>query len=214
MLHEKDWHKTQNNEYLELLKNRIYGTEKLIWTEQFAEIINENIFDLKNIKINDFGCNVGHFCKVLDKIKIPVTYTGFDISQTYLDIAKKQFSRCNFSNLDISEEIPEVSEVSIMSATLEHIPNHKKTLENILNTTSHLFVLRTFLGEKYLEDSFHKDGAEKPYLIKQFTLDFFYDLISPSNWKLLVVNDKATNSKVTLVNQKIPRMQKVLIFQK
>lgn len=210
-----DWHLTQNDDYLELLKVRISSDDKLIWVQQFADIINNKILDYSSIKINDFGCNVGHFCKIIPTIKASTEYTGYDISETYLKIARENFKSLNFVNLDISKSLPETSDVSIMSATLEHIPDHEQSIKNIFLTTKKLFILRTFIGEEYLEEKFLKDGASDFYLIKQFTVDYFVNIVTKlKDWDLEILKDKATNSETKIINNALHRTQKVLIFSK
>ena len=85
-----DWHlTTQNKDYLDLSIKRL-NEPALIWVSQFTEIINSKIksFDKPLIRINDIGCNVGHFYRNVNEINAKINYTGFGISQTYLDIAQ------------------------------------------------------------------------------------------------------------------------------
>ena len=45
-----DWHLTQNDEYLDLMKKRLIEP-KLIWVDQFVEIINKYSLPIEKIKI-------------------------------------------------------------------------------------------------------------------------------------------------------------------
>jgi SAM-dependent methyltransferase len=215
---KQDWHLTQNTEYLNLLSERIKNPIKLLWVDQFSGIINEFIKknNIKNLEINDIGCNVGHFCKSLNELTADVSYRGYDISETYLSIAKENFPDQKFKQLDVSHEIPEQADVTIISATLEHINNHQSAIENILSSTRQLCLIRTFLGEKYIEDECLSMGAEKPYAIKQFTLECFKKIITNNQWSIEPTKDKATNgiAKSVCNGKTITRAQNVLIFRR
>ena len=98
-----DWHlNTQNKDYLDLSIKRL-NEPALIWVSQFTDIINSKIksFDKPVLRINDIGCNVGHFYRNINQIYSKVNYTGFDISKTYLDIAHNHFPEANFILEDV-----------------------------------------------------------------------------------------------------------------
>jgi SAM-dependent methyltransferase len=208
-----DWHKTQNEDYLELLISRIKNEDILNWVQQFVEIINKNNLD-KNISINDIGCNVGHFCKAINKINGKVEYIGYDLSQTYLDIAKNNFKEYNFYMLDISKELPRKADITIISATLEHIENYKEALINILNTTNNMCIIRTFFGNDKKEYCL-KNNAKESYLIREFDTDNFLNLIN-NDWSISFQEDLATKGIEKLIcnDKNILRKQKVLILKK
>jgi hypothetical protein len=99
---------------------------------------------------NDFGCNVGHFFRGVSDINIPIDYRGYDISETYLRIARENFGDQYFFNYDLSSEslfnVLRVADISVISATLEHIDKYHVALNNIFLNTRKLVVLRTFVG--------------------------------------------------------------------
>ena len=81
-----EWQLTQNSEYLALLRKRL-SEPVLIWVEQFIDIINAYSVNHElqgAIKINDYGCNVGHFCRAITSLMFQADYRGYDISDTYL----------------------------------------------------------------------------------------------------------------------------------
>lgn len=209
-----DWHKTQNNDYLNLSKQRL-KEDKLIWVQQFINIINEFCLlqDLSYIKIKDIGCNVGHFYRAIDDISIKCEYYGYDISKTYLDIAKNNFPKGNFLCSNVENTTLENTDITIMSATYEHLNFHNESLKNIFNSTNSLVIIRTFIGDSYKEEKCYKEGADLPYVIKQFTIDYFISNL-PINWKLEIIDDLATNSISKCVCTNIHRTQKVLIFKR
>ena len=219
MNNNSDWHlQTQNSDYLDLSVNRL-SSPILIWVSQITDIINSNIenFDNSEIQINDIGCNVGHFYRNISEIKRKVKYTGFDISETYLEIGKSHFPEASFINEDVGGKNFDVSkyicDVSVISATLEHIEDYETFLKNIFDSTRLFVILRTFVGEESLKEYCLKPGASQSYLIRQFSLD---DLIHKSfnlGWETEVIQDKATEGKEKEVCEKILRTQKIISFK-
>jgi len=60
-------------------------------------------------------------------------------------------------------------DVSIISATLEHTDNPKKILNNMLNSTKKLIIIRTLVGNKNLNKTFdNKKIFPLRYKIRQF----------------------------------------------
>lgn len=210
----KDWHLTQNEEYLKLLINRL-KEPKLEWVKQFVEIINNLLDKEDNISINDIGCNVGHFFRGVEDIKCQVDYRGYDISEIYLDIAKEHFSKQKFNILDISKETPEEADISIISATLEHIQDSDSAVSNIFTSTKKFVLLRTFLGEIELCDMCTKKDSKNSYVIKQFVLKRMINNLK-NDWDYIQFDDKATNgiSKDVCETTQIIRKQKIILFIK
>lgn len=213
----RDWHLlTQNQEYLEVSKNRL-NDKPLIWVEQFTEIINSRFRRFETIAINDIGCNVGHFARNVSKLKPKVEYKGLDISNTYLEIARQNFPQYKFVNIDFSQKNIVKNEfrcdISIVSATLEHVKNYKIFLKNIFETTKQLVIIRTFLGQTTKNNLCFKQNALSPYLIRQFTQN---DLIQNKynlDWKHEFKTDKATKSKWKSIENSIRRRQMVIIYK-
>lgn len=219
MNNASDWHlQTQNGEYLDLSVKRL-SSPILIWVDQITELINKNLENIrkKEIRINDIGCNVGHFYRNVDQIKSNVSYTGFDISDTYLEIARSHFPTANFVNEDVGSKNFDPSryecDISIISATLEHIADYEHFLKNIFESTKLFVVLRTFIGEESLEDYCLKTGANRSYLIRQFRFEDLKDKPFNLGWQHEVIEDKATESKEKEVCDNIFRTQKIIIFK-
>ncbi len=219
-----DWHDTQNEKYLELAAQRLIES-KLIWVDQFVEIINReianNFFDLKkSISINDFGCNVGHFIRGIDSVLCAVEYNGYDISDIYLNVAKKRFGNEFFHYLDISTPVKSIAlkkaDISVISATLEHIENFECALNNIFSFTTNLVVLRTFIGNDELVEFCKTVGAKKSYLIRQFTERQLIKIPKDLGWSYSQECDLATNGEPKMVcnANSLLRKQSVFIFKK
>ena len=215
-----DWHlNTQNKDYLDLSIKRL-NEPALIWVSQFTDIINSKMksFDKPVLKINDIGCNVGHFYRNLKEIESKVNYTGFDISKTYLDIAHNHFPEANFILEDVGsskfDKTKYNCDISIISATLEHIENYEVFLENIFQSTNDLVLIRTFIGNESRKDYCLKPGANQSYLIRQFKLAELKGKSFNSSWNCDEIEDLATGGVQKQVCDGIDRSQRILSFQK
>ena len=215
-----DWHlNTQNKDYLDLSIKRL-NEPALIWVSQFTDIINSKMksFDKPVLKINDIGCNVGHFYRNINEIKSKVNYAGFDISKTYLDVAHNHFPEANFILEDVSSHKFDKNkyncDISVISATLEHIENYEVFLENVFQSTNDLVLIRTFIGNKSSKDYCLKAGANQSYLIRQFKLAELKDKSFNSSWNCDEIEDLATGGVQKQVCDGIDRSQRILSFQK
>ena len=220
MNNASDWHlQTQNGDYLDLSVKRL-SSPILIWVDQITGLINKNLENMneKDIRINDIGCNVGHFYRNIVQIKRNVNYLGFDISDTYLELARSHFPTANFVNEDVGSKNFDTAkykcDISVISATLEHIEDYELFLKNIFESTKLFVVLRTFIGDKSLEDYCLKPGASHSYLIRQFRFEDLKDKPFNLGWKHEVIQDAATDSKEKEVCASIFRTQKIIIFKK
>jgi len=214
-----DWQSTQNQEYLLLLGRRL-KEPRLMWVDQFIGIINDwkNKEGLtNNLLINDIGCNVGHFYRGIEGIDGAVDYCGYDISETYLEIASEHFPQASFVKFDISGQLaPRAADITVISATLEHIDNHQSAIKHIFDTSKHLVIIRTFVGESYICDSCLTDGASDEYLIKQFTIDDLTLYPKKVGWDAFFVTDNATygNPKFVCNGRSVVRSQIIIVYTK
>ena len=215
-----DWHlNTQNKDYLDLSIKRL-NEPALIWVSQFTDIINSKIksIDKLVIKINDIGCNVGHFYRNINEINSKVSYAGFDISKTYLDIARSHFPEASFIQEDVGSSKFDKNkyncDISVISATLEHIENYEVFLENVFQSTNELVLIRTFIGNESRKDYCLKPGANQSYLIRQFKPAELKDKSFNSSWNCDEIEDLATGGVQKQVSDGIDRSQRILSFQK
>ena len=215
-----DWHlNTQNKDYLDLSIKRL-NEPALIWVSQFTDIINSKMksFDKLVLKINDIGCNVGHFYRNINEINSKVNYAGFDISKTYLDIARSHFPEASFIQEDVGSSKFDKNkyncDISVISATLEHIENYEVFLENVFQSTNELVLIRTFIGNESRKDYCLKPGANQSYLIRQFKLAELKGKSFNSSWNCEEIEDLATGGVQKQVCDGIDRSQRILSFQK
>ena len=214
-----DWHAlTQNDEYLKLSSQRL-SEPPLIWVNQFTQIINDFIGENKGkYVINDTGCNVGHFARNVELINSDIAYRGIDISKTYLEIAKHHFPKLDFFIEDFAQKELNISQfncdISVVSATLEHIDDYEQFLSNIFKTTRQMVLIRTFVGETSEMDYCLKEGATQSYLIRQFVLSDLVNKNFNKDWLFEEIADEATLSKPKVICNSITRSQLILKFVK
>jgi 2-polyprenyl-3-methyl-5-hydroxy-6-metoxy-1,4-benzoquinol methylase len=188
-----------------------------MWVNQFTEIINSKFGTSQKIKVNDIGCNVGHFARNINELKSKVDYRGIDISDVYLNIARQKFPELRFENQDFSsKELNREKfkcDISIISATLEHIQNYKHFLKNIFSSTQKLILIRTFIGDESRKEYCQKENALKPYLIRQFKKEQLVNQVFNKDWAVEFHEDKATESKWKNICAEIRRRQIVIVYQ-
>ncbi len=222
-MNQNDWHSTQNEDYLSLCKTRL--TEPpLEWCNQFATIIDREFGTGRitdNVTIKDIRCNVGHFARVLSNIHIPkFKYLGIDISETYLEIARVSFPELSFLNVDFSSKSLDFkelnSDITIISATFEHIHDYKIALSNIVESMRRLIVIRTFIGNEFKQEYCSKPGAVDSYLISQFKYQQIADVAASNGFRIETEIDLATlgTPKIICESPRIIRFQQVLVLAK
>lgn len=166
------------------------------------------IISLRGRQIHDVGCNVGLFCRVLPLISNKANYFGYDISETYIELTRQRFPHLSFQILDIATGMPEQqADVTIISATLEHIEAWELALENILNSTKSIVLLRSFFGAHPVSDMYKKDKASSPYLVRQFTFEQVSKVAYEKGFITRFLRDAATDSVPQYLGCGITRTQ-------
>ncbi len=77
--------------------------EALRWSEAGQRLRYESLLDIGDIdgsKILDYGCGKGDFCQFLRNKDIQVEYSGFDINEKLIALAKKKFPGVDFRIFD------------------------------------------------------------------------------------------------------------------
>lgn len=193
-----EWHNTQDEEYLQLVAQRA-KRERLVWCEQLIDLLEQmNIRSpSQRFSLNDYGCQYFQVYKELaSRPGLTVDYFGYDIERQYLDIGLELFPELqkSFKVVDIAEgEAIRVADVSVISATLEHIGDFRSVIDVLAKKSREVVVIRSFFGSEYRKDLARKSSAEAPYLIQQFVLE---DLLYPAfaDWDVQVVRDRYSDS--------------------
>jgi SAM-dependent methyltransferase len=83
--------------------------EAVRWTPGGQQLRYECLLDIDNnmngSKILDYGCGKGDFYQFLKERNISVRYTGFDINEQLISLAKDKFPECRFKVFDIEKDI-------------------------------------------------------------------------------------------------------------
>ena len=193
-----------------IYENRIKN-KNLKWVKQIIKILKKNILTKKRISLNDLGCNLFQLYKGLKNNRLAKNflYTGYDHDKTYIKIGLKHFPELKkkYKIMNLEKTQPSSADVSIISATLEHLNNPNKCIENILNSTKQLIIIRSFFGKKKIKKLFSdKKYVDNPYYINQFTFSWLKTKFKNHNFKISkIINDQATNGKMKKIYPNIKR---------
>ncbi|RJQ14406.1 MAG: class I SAM-dependent methyltransferase [Nitrospiraceae bacterium] len=70
---------------------------------RFGDLIKTG-HDIRGKKVLDYGCGKGDFYRFLKSRDIAVSYTGFDINEKLINLAKSKYPECRFEVFDIEED--------------------------------------------------------------------------------------------------------------
>lgn len=182
------------------LKTYEYRAENidLIWCNQVTTII-ETMFSREHISLNDIGCNYGQLFKEIKSkgLENRIDYFGYDIDEIFLGMAKKYFPEIvtRFNQLDIEKDIPDKRDITICSATFEHLDNPEKSLKTMLLSTSKTMILRTYVGNESIRFVYDDNRfIDNPYNINQFNLFDIGQIFMEQGFNFCCYKDEATGS--------------------
>lgn len=181
---------------IDLYKDRAKNID-LIWCNQVANILKELTNKPENNTINDIGCNYGQLFKELKRVKIDneFNYKGYDIDEKFLELAKQSFLELKdkVSILNIETEIPPSAQITICSATFEHLDNPYQALNNLFESTSEHLILRTFLGAENIRFvQSDRRFVDHPYNVNQFELFEMSQKMFEKGFSFCCIPDHAT----------------------
>jgi SAM-dependent methyltransferase len=82
--------------------------EALRWTPQGQirryHTLIEIAPDLNNSTVLDYGCGTGDFYRFMKRRGIETRYTGVDINENFIEMAKKKYPECTFRVMNIDED--------------------------------------------------------------------------------------------------------------
>ena len=205
--------KTHKNNY-SLYKFRLNNV-RLTWCQQVIELIKK--LNIKNPKINDIGFNIFQLYKEIKIQKLKCNYFGYDIDKNFVKLGlnnlpelKKRFKIFNISNYR-----PRKTEISGISAVLEHTEKPLNFLNNVIKTTSKIIILRTFIDSKLKINLVKNKKINQPYLINQFSYNMILDLFVKNNFLPHFYYDLATeNSRANEIYPSVFRKFFIIVFYK
>ena len=204
---------------LDVYRNRAKN-EYLIWCEQIIDLILKYCSLKQKITISDIGCNYFQLWKEIKRRKLEnkFNYTGFDLDKTFINLGLEFFPELtsNYDFIDIEKESIRKSQIVICSALYEHLDNYESALENLVNSTGEILILRTFLGKDFIRQIQNdKTIVDKPYNINQFSMSELVLKLLNKGFTVEIIRDKATNnSSLKKVSGQIERQMFILLCKK
>ncbi len=169
-------------------------------TKKLVSLISEVY--TPGMKVLDVGCNVGHYLTGLRKKFPELDYTGVDAYQQYITHAKEAFKddpHAKFEVKDIFEPIfpNEPRDIVYCCNVIQHLPDFRKPVKNLLESTKSICFIRTLLGEKtnivksVEEEKFDDEGNPLDYYyINTWRIGYFTDFINNLGWNVEYIQDE------------------------
>ena len=170
----------------------------LIWCQQVGSIIDQ-LSKKRTYSLNDIGCNYGQLYKEIKRREISnIAYQGYDIDEKFLGIAHQHFPNVTglFQKFDIETEEPSSADITVCSATFEHLDDPYPALRKMLTSTTEMMILRTFVGER--EIRFVQTDPKlvaTEYNINQFCLYRLSNEFFSLGFDFQCIEDNATKSR-------------------
>ena len=215
------WAKKLDSKYNPLFKpykNRMLDTIKLIKEELNAQF-----------KLLDVGCGIGIYSINILKRFPNCTVIGFDISEKQIDFITKKIMdfdlhiRCKFFTANVENfNLNQRFDYIICTELLEHLPNPKKTLENIYNqgnthtkfifSVPHIYdsgksgwFYRQFIDQnKWIEtQDFSKINSKNEYYEyyhKEYPVEEINSLLENNKFRVLEIKYSNLNFKNKYIN--------------
>jgi hypothetical protein len=200
--------------YEDRIKNK-----NLIWVKQIIKIL-KFYFPKEKKKINDLGCNLFQLYKGLknQRLNKKFLYFGYDHDKTYINYGLKYFPELKkkYKVLDLEKKRPMKADISVISATLEHLNKPSAALDNFLRSTNQLVIIRSFFGKKKIKKLFNnKKYVDNPYYINQYSFSWVKNLLLKQNFKIIEIQkDKATEGRIKRIYPEIYRKFYIIIAKK
>jgi SAM-dependent methyltransferase len=136
--------------------------------------------DLNKQKILDYGCGMGDFYKFLKRRGISVNYSGVDINENFINVAKKKYPECTFKVMNVDEDSLEgyYDYIFICGVFNLRVPGVQDDLRNALMT---LFKhCNKALALNALSSHTPTKDVELNYTSPEETMKFAIENLSPS----------------------------------
>lgn len=191
---QTSWIQTQGPNYLSMIRQRIENVD-LVWVSQFLDILQGE--PDKSVSVKDIGCQAFQFYKEVKRRGVSLDYYGYELDQNYVDLGLEYFPE--LTNKVIVGDFAKLYEVkhtdvTVCSATIEHIDCWIGFLQRMLNTTSNVVVIRSFFGENTKREICNHNGATDNYPIWQFSFSEFLAVIRKCGFYPEIVRDRYTDS--------------------
>lgn len=98
-----------------------------------VDLLFENGIDANGKHIADVGCGTGHLLQLVCSKFEPLSITGFEYSESAIDVAKMVLPEAKFQYFDIYEGTDLKFDIIFCTEVLEHLLYPDKALNNLVN---------------------------------------------------------------------------------
>ena len=181
------------------------------WVKQILGLILYERNLKKKVKINDIGCNLFQFYKGLKtkNKKKRFDYFGYDHDKKYIKYGLNFFPELKRKSkvFDIEKGTPRLADITIISATLEHLNNPDNAIDKLCRSTKKIIFIRSFFGKKKIIKIFkNKKYIDNPYYINQYSFKWMINKLKAYNFtEIKFMKDKATKGKMKNIWPSIKR---------
>jgi len=103
-----------SDHYNHLVRQHGYAPESVHFSswetiERRFQILTEGFSDIRNARILDFGCGIGHLLGYLQRHGYTGQYVGYDIAESMIELARSRYPDARFEHRNLLESPPEES---------------------------------------------------------------------------------------------------------
>lgn len=178
-----------------------YNKNADTYVEKFDDYptYKDKIIDFKDKYIQDksilldLGCGPGNNIKTLVELNDTYSVTGVDLSNSFLNIAKKSLPHCTFIQEDLRcLELPSKFDIVIASFCIVHLTNNETTglIKNIsrcLVPGGHLYL--SFM-EGYASGLESTSFSKDPIFFNYYAVDFVVDTLTQYKLKPVEISEE------------------------
>ncbi len=184
--------KTHGPREIKLYKYRAKNT-RLKWCKQIISLLN--LFKVKTLK--DLGCNYFQLYKEIKYQKKKIKYFGYDAERIFIRLGlnffpelKNSYKIGNVENIKLK-----TTDVTVISAMLEHSDKPKKILKNAINTTKKILIIRSYFGP-INKKTIHSKGTKNPINFNQFSFKEMQKILEKKGFICNYILDVSTNFSI------------------
>jgi ubiquinone/menaquinone biosynthesis C-methylase UbiE len=199
----KDWQQWGIQPELESRYNieRVKGNlPEMESTKQLVNLISQ-VYK-PHMRILDVGCNVGHYLVGLRK-KLPDSeYTGVDAYEYYVNQAKKHFANDKHARFEVRDIFKPLFpndpfDIVYCCNVILHLPDFRKPVANLLESTKQVCLIRTLLGDKTnivkspVTDEYDEEGNPLNFwYLNTWKKEYFSDFVHDLGWNVEFIEDE------------------------
>jgi SAM-dependent methyltransferase len=164
--------------------------EAVRWTPAGQQLRYESLLEtntsIEGLKVLDYGCGKGDFCQFLKDRNLHVRYTGFDINEKLISLARQKFPECSFRVFDIESDMldEDFDYIFLCGVFNLKVAGIDETVKNtLIKLFKHCRVGMVFNG---LSDHEPRKDFELHYISPEMMLRFAVKNLSPH----VVIRDK------------------------